>query len=415
MSIKNYLKRTCPAIFLGLITISSGPVYAANDAILDLLKILRDKGSLTNSEYELVRNAALADGEAVNGTTSEIIQEVKVVNEELVKVTKDIGWANKIKLKGDIRVRYQHQAEDGKASDRDRGRVRYRLGVIAKPSDGWEVGAGLASGGSDLRSTNQSFDETFSTKGINLDYAYAQYKFNDSFKGIGGKFKFKDYLYTSTDLMWDGDINPEGASINYSGNNDLGTSFVNGGVWVLEENSSSDADPFMYYLQLGHKFGSGNLFGTIAGTYYSFEEINKLGDIVTDGTNTDFSFGGLFGLSGELGVKDLFGSGSRASIIADWVKNDDTSSAKDNGYAIGLKVSRGNWSFKYIYADLEENAWPDILPDSDRFDGLTGIDGHEFVIDYALMKNVTLGFDYYNVDMGAVNQDLLQFDVVVKF
>jgi len=410
-----YLKRFSLAVFLGLTTLLTNPAYAVNEVMLDLLKILRDKGSLTDSEYELLRTAAMADGEEINGKGSDIKQDVKTVEEEVIKVTKDMGWANKIKLKGDIRLRYQHQSEDGVASDRDRGRVRYRLGIIAKPAEGWEVGAGLASGGSDLRSTNQSFDSTFSTKGINLDYAYAQYQFNENFTGIGGKFQFKNYLYTATDLMWDGDINPEGFSINYSRNNGLGATFANGGIWVLEENSSSDDDPFMYYLQLGQNFGSGNMFGTIAGTYYNFEEINKLGDIVTDGTNTDFRFSGIFSLSGELGMKDVFGSGSRVSIIADWVTNNDTDTPQDNGYSIGLKASQGNWSFKYIYADMEENAWPDILPDSDRFDGLTGIDGHEFIIDYDLMKNVTLGLDYYNIDIGAINQDLFQFDVVVKF
>ena len=215
--------------------------------------------------------------------------------------------------------------------------------------------------------------------------------------------------------MWDGDINPEGFSVNFTNNNDLGTTFANGGIWVLEENSGSNQDPYMFYLQLGQSFGSGNMFGTIAGNYYSFEEINKLGDITTDGTNTDFRFAGVFSLSGELGARDLFGSGSKVSIIADWVHNSDTVTSKDTGYAVGLKASRGNWAFKYIYTDLEENAWPDILPDSDRFDGLTGIDGHEVIIDYALMKNITLGFDYYNTNMGSINQDLFQFDVVMKF
>lgn len=415
MSINNRLKRFHPVIFLGLITVLSAPVYGVNEAMLDLLEILKDKGSLTNPEYELLRNAALADREAIDGKANEAKQEINTAREELAMTAKDLDWANQIKLKGDMRLRWQHQAEDGKSSDRDRGRLRYRLGIIGKPSDGWEVGAGLASGGSDLRSTNQSFDDTFSTKGINLDYAYARYKFNDSFTGIAGKFMFKNYLYTQTDLLWDGDINPEGFSVNFSNNNALGSTFANGGIWVLEETSGGNRDPYMFYLQLGQKFGSGTMFGTIAGSYYSFEEVDKLGAIVTDGTNTDFRFAGVFSLSGELGAMNLLGSGSKVSIIADWAHNSDTVTNQDSGYAIGLKASRGDWSFKYLYADLEKNAWPDILPDSDRFNGLTGIDGHEFILDYALMKNVTLGFDYYNTDLGASNQDLFQFDVVVKF
>jgi hypothetical protein len=35
------------------------PVYATNDVMLDLLKILVDKGSLTQGEYELLVSAAV--------------------------------------------------------------------------------------------------------------------------------------------------------------------------------------------------------------------------------------------------------------------------------------------------------------------------------------------------------------------
>ena len=72
---------------------------------------------------------------------------------------------------------------------------------------------------------------------------------------------------------------------------------------------------------------------------------------------------------------------------------------------------------KYIYADLEANSVPDFLPDSDRFDGLTGIRGHEFEINYALVKHVSIGLNFYHVEAFAtdIEQDLLQVDMNVKF
>ena len=39
--------------------------YGANESMMDLLKILRDKGTLTASEYELLVNASKADKERV--------------------------------------------------------------------------------------------------------------------------------------------------------------------------------------------------------------------------------------------------------------------------------------------------------------------------------------------------------------
>ncbi len=406
------LKIAGSVVLTAALTAVSAPAIATNEAMLDLLRILRDKGSISADEYDMLRNAALADEEKTQGETADLKREMEKSGDS----TANAGWANKVRIKGDIRLRYQYQDEDASIS-RDRGRVRYRLGIIARPADKLEVGAGLASGSDDQRSTNQSFDDSFSTKNIGLDYAYAEYAFTDSFKAVGGKFKYDDYLWTPTDLIWDSDINPEGASANFILRNSLGDTFLNGGVWVLEEEGGSKNDPNLFYGQLGHKWNSGRLFGALAGSYYNYSDITALGALSrSEGTNTDYRFDSL-GLSATLGMTDLLGKDSSLALIGDFIKNTDTSSPQDTGFAVGLKGGKSRWGFKYIYADLEANAWPDFLPDSDRFDGLTGIRGHEFAVSYALMKNVQLGLDYYAVKntVGNTDQDLLQADVVIKF
>ena len=230
-----------------MIVLLSTPVSASSEAMLELIKILRDKGNITDSEYELLRNAAAADEEKIKDSVSEVRQDVEDDIGVANKSMELAGWASKLRLKGDIRLRYQPQDKDPGGSS-NRSRARYRLGVIAQPFDDWEVGAGLASGSSDSRSTNQTFTNYFSTKEINLDYAYAQYKINDNLKIIGGKFKNANYLYASSDLLWDSDINPEGFSANYTHNSGEGTTFAsttfaNSGIWVLSENKSSSIDP----------------------------------------------------------------------------------------------------------------------------------------------------------------------------
>ena len=45
--------------------------YEANGAMLELIKILRDKGSITAQEYELLRNAARADAEKASAETTD--------------------------------------------------------------------------------------------------------------------------------------------------------------------------------------------------------------------------------------------------------------------------------------------------------------------------------------------------------
>ncbi len=170
----------------------------------------------------------------------------------------------------------------------------------------------------------------------------------------------------------------------------------------------------MTYLQLGQKFSSNNFFENIAASNYNFSEINPLGDIVTDGTNTGFQFDS-FSISADARLMNVIGEGSKATVFTDWDNNVDTDSSENSGYVIGLKLAKGAWDINYVYAGLEESAGPDIFPDSDRFDGLSGINGHEIALNYKVQKNVILGPDYYNVDMQDINQDVLQLDLVFNF
>ncbi|MCG8324909.1 MAG: OprO/OprP family phosphate-selective porin [Thiotrichales bacterium] len=80
------LKALCGAAVLVSATGLSTPAYAANEAMLDLLKILKDKGSLTQEEYELLVNASRADGEKVEGIKQEVKAEVKDAAKDLPKI-----------------------------------------------------------------------------------------------------------------------------------------------------------------------------------------------------------------------------------------------------------------------------------------------------------------------------------------
>ena len=92
---------------------------------------------------------------------------------------------------------------------------RYRLAVDANILENLTVGFGLASGGDDPRSTNQTFTDSFSHKGIRIDLAFAEYRPAPWLALIGGKFK--NPLWIPSDWLWDSDIRPEGGalSLNY--------------------------------------------------------------------------------------------------------------------------------------------------------------------------------------------------------
>ena len=181
-----------------------------------------------------------------------------------------------------------------------------------------------------------------------MDYAYLQYK-TGGLEAIGGKFKDKKYLYQTTDLMWDGDVNPEGFATKYTMKNAYGSAYAAAGILVLDEEGGLSDDPFMYYGQLGQKFKSGNIYGQIAGMYYALSDYHFLND---DGStasdngrehndrvpNTDDNFGGL-GFSAELGTKTDFG---KISFITDYTNNLATNTEEDTPTRLdlsGRKVS----------------------------------------------------------------------------
>ena len=407
------------AVAICLILIAS-PIHAANQSMMELLRILRDKGTLTQNEYELLVNASKADKERAEGIKSENTAPA-VVSKQLKKAKKAESWATKVKVKGDIRLRYQYEDRDG-SNARSRGRYRARIGIIGKPVDNFEAGVGLVSGGSNPRATNDTFSDTFETKDVRMDYAYLQYK-TGGLEAIGGKFKRQRYLYQTTDLMWDGDVNPEGFATKYTMKNAYGSAYAVAGILVLDEEGGLSDDPFMYYGQLGHKFKSGNIYGQIAGMYYALSDYHF---VRADGsradnnrehndreTNTDDNFGGL-GFSAELGTKTDFG---KISFITDYTNNLATNTEEDTAYAVGLKWKKGKWKAKYIYADLAHNSVPDFLPDSDRFRGDTGIKGHEFAVGYKVNKRVSLGLDFYATqdDVTKADQEILQLDVKMGF
>lgn len=429
---------------LGLLIYLAGitphTVFAATQ-VDSLVEKLVEKGILTKSEAVELK--------------AEIIQDEKVAREEGLKQSLP-EWVANTKLKGDLRLRYQYERKKNDIEHRGRGRYRYRLGLENQVNDKLKVGAGLASGGEDPRSTNQTFQDTFERSDVRLDLAYAEYAPAPWGKIIGGVFPKKDYLWTPDDLLWDTDINPTGGAIHLEkpmASNKV-TPFLNSGFLMLDESSVGDssskddkADPFVTYVQGGLKWKDqpeGEKFdATAAGTYYAFNSVKGTNLDWCAGTNTGRTSGSTsagactgtpkydfdsVGASAEFGVRNLLGGlpfriDDRIAIFSDFIHNVDPTDDQ-NGWAFGTvfghkKVANwGHWQAKYQYSYLGKDAWLDTFPDSDRYSGGTDVKGHEIVFDLGLSKNVSLGLDYYQDQKikGTKNlQHLWQADMNFKF
>jgi hypothetical protein len=114
---------------------------------------------------------------------------------------------------GDLRLRAEPTfgGPADRSQDRFRERVRFRFNAEAKLNDQLRGGFSLASG--DLNnptSTNQTLNQYATRKPIAIDKMYATYT-PSWFKPLtltGGKFA---YPWFNTELVWDKDLNPEGA------------------------------------------------------------------------------------------------------------------------------------------------------------------------------------------------------------
>lgn len=410
-----------------IMTFALSPVRAAEVDVL--INKLVEKGVLSQPEAtqllnEMQREQARQKAEVEKTAAEAAKKETSGFKlPDLIKNTK---------IKGDVRLRYQGEDKysDGDTVWRNRGRFRWRIYAETQVTEHWKAGFGLASGSADPRSTNQTLGDFFSSKGVNIDEAYAAYAPVEWLSLVGGKFA--NPLWEPFDLLWDGDIRPEGIAANLGGkvlpNLEL---FFNPALLVLQENSSAD-DVYMLVFQPGLTWRLGkSAYLTLAGSYYDNNNLKGTEESeYGSGSNTlvdgkyiyDYD---AFTAGAELGFGLPIPFMPFMSLFGQYVNAD--ADDQDTGYLAGVLVGDkkikkfGDWQIVYNYRRLERNAWPDFLPDSDFFGGATNAKGSETVFVFGLTNNVAFDVDWYHVqtienEADSLNeQDLVQVDFVVKF
>lgn len=134
------LRALLSVLLLAMVAALSAPAYAANDAMLDLLKILRDKGSLSAEEYELLVAASKADAEHITNTEEQLKATQKALPkiETRDKITigsqdKDFEWA----VIGRVMADYIFTNADETELESGGELRRARLGMEAKLWEHW--------------------------------------------------------------------------------------------------------------------------------------------------------------------------------------------------------------------------------------------------------------------------------------
>jgi hypothetical protein len=399
-------------------------------------------------------------------------------------------WLDRLKWSGDIRLRYQGdlfseanapealfqaigQNIDNTQEDRHRERLRLRLGLNANVSGGVDVGVRITTGNtSDPVSTNQTLGNTGGKYSVVLDRAFLKLTPIDDLTLWGGRLPNP---FFSTDLVWDDDLNFEGAAASYApGALDpqrMLKPFVTAGVFPLQEIQENAGtrvdDKWLFGAQAGVEWApSTRMRFRLGAAYYQYENVtgianpalndtffnasapefrqkgNTLFNIDNDGDNNT----NLWALASEFRIGNVtlvadFADFYPIHVIGsfDWAHNfgfdENEVRARATAYnsldlgadGYQAKLTVGHPKFTYLedhewqayigYRYVESDAVLDAFTDSDFHLGGTGHKGFMIGGSYALFKNTWLSARWTSSDdlNDLLSIDVLQVDLNAKF
>lgn len=337
--------------------------------------------------------SAVSAEELQNTPSSAAILERLTALENQAGLAKESGWAGKVRVKGDFRYRFQHvQAEDktgqNLSTTKNIQRIRARLGAYAQVNDFTEAAIGIRTGDS-ANSGNVTLGDGFDGKTITLSLAYLKFTPEESKYGEATMGKMKQTWKNTTDLIWDGDVNPEGLAYAYKGKvKDTGLIGSAGYFKVIDNKSETDTDLAQLQGGVVQPIGD-NIKVTLGASMYYYKDVST--NNIAPASDVAFRIGEGFA---ELGFKDV--GPIPFKLYGNYVNN-TAEEDQNQGWCAGIKfgdAKKGKWEAKYDYRNLELFAAPAAFTESDFADGGTGVKGHRIKAKYNFAKNLQGGIAY---------------------
>lgn len=476
------------------------------EAARELIKLAEKKGqeqaeASTKAEAEpgVVRVPYIP--EVVKREISEQIRQ-EVVAQAKTEQWGDVNavpeWVSRLKWDGDIRLRYQDDLfANGNApgwmfssapygigmsnpvdplnnpintdTDRQRLRVRARLGLTAKVSDNVSTGFRLSTGNTtEPYSTNQTLGNDFNKYTLVLDRAYAKVQPWDWLSVSGGRIPNP---FFSTDLVWSDNLNFDGLAATFTPwarSDRSGKPFFTLGAFPLKEVETSTVnlakDKWLLAAQAGLDWKmDGDTRWRFGLAYYDYQNIAAVADpIPGDGRydyadsiltarqkgNTRFEVApqdapGLFGLAADYSLVNLTATLDLAHfdpihviLDGDVVKNvgydkarvdallGTPQEARTLGWQAKVTVgwpsiqNQGDWQAFLGYRHLERDAVLDAFTDSDFRLGGTNSKGFILGGSYGMDRNTWLTARWLSadaIDGLPFGVDVVQVDFNAKF
>lgn len=410
----------------------------------------QDSGALIDL---LVRKGVLNDQEAEE-LRAELVKDF-TANTAAGKLSLG-SHLTEFKLGGDIRLRHQVETQAPQngvvSNERTRERFRFRFNGDMKMQKGWGAGFALETAPA-ADSGNQTFENGNNDYNAYLARAYVSWQPNRNWLFVGGKQK--NPFYTS-DMVWDGDINPQGASEVYTsfiGSKD--TFEVRASQLIMDDNNeagvgrgSRDAWLFAQQAVYTHWFGKDSI-GNVVNSFVIAPGFMIYNDSTLSGFDNETAFNGstdglaVVTIPGEVNWKHINGEGTSLKLYWDFAYNleaerrvrsvyglpaaekDATAWLIGVGYASGSSKVQGTYAFKLDYRSIGIGAIDPNLSDSDFAFGRSNQEGFKLSASYNLTDWANLGATYFHTSdkrdtltHAVANLDhsqILQIDLLVKF
>ena len=393
-----------------------------------------------NSELQALADRREAEMDYLKSQTRELREEGAVAANEISKV-KGADWAAKLKGRGDFRFRNENiwteRVVNGAAvdaADRERMRIRARLGFDFAATDNVKGTLLFATGGDDPRSSNQTLGGTGTRRPIGVDMAYVDWKFMPGGNVLLGK-QVNPIFRPGQSLFYDGDFNPEGGAVKFDRGMFFGTAY---GWWFTEQYAADPAgensDANIFGLQAGMKFALLGGETVIAANYYECGACVDNSPLYANNANGNTTYRQGTSPTNLLRYGyDIFEVGAQMGVTvaslpvtfwANYAQNLADDVEYDTAYAVGAMVGKASnartWEAGLFYQSLDKDALFAQWVDSDFGNGNTDTEGWVLKAGYAPVKNFTMNATYFlntlNKDVGTeLDYDRLQLDLNYKF
>lgn len=311
---------------------------------------------------------------------------------------------------GDIRLRVEGNRNRPGLDDRNRARVRFRLGAEIDLHEDVVAGFRVTTGElDDPNSSHQTLDEVFNRYDFNLDSAYMRYapSWLEGAYAIGGKF---EHLFVRNpiygELRWDRDVHPEGFAIGYERTvlEDHDLAFTLGEYFVIEQDDGGESLLFMAQVAADSRW-SESWRTRLALGLESYSRLspddsdllvagnrgNLTVDVNRDGIPDEYASD--FTLLNPIASITYDGGRWPLTVAAEYIKNTRAETSDDQGYAVGLSLgqveSARDWKTFYQWQRIErESVFSPFAQDD--FLLATNFKGHVLGVDVGIANNMSV-------------------------